>query len=184
MCSGTLRQIPSISASVTLHSSLFSQWSQPLCKYENISRGLPVKLFPKYTVTCDYILFLWFEARSCHISKSYCSKRYNCLWDVCWYCWYIQKVLVVHKPAVDIVLHIGLLLEDGWILLVLFCRVLLRLDPSPNDYEESTVELFGFQWVTEMALVESCGFLFGLLRYDNTVFYNSSTSVSIPTVRV
>uniref|UniRef100_A0A8C3N6Y6 Protein MMS22-like n=1 Tax=Geospiza parvula TaxID=87175 RepID=A0A8C3N6Y6_GEOPR len=43
-------------------------------------------------------------------------------------------------------------------------RVLLRLDPSPNDYEESTVELFGFQWVTEMALVESCGFLFGLLR--------------------
>ncbi|XP_064566157.1 protein MMS22-like [Zonotrichia leucophrys gambelii] len=43
-------------------------------------------------------------------------------------------------------------------------RVLLRLDPSPNDYEEDTVELFGFQWVTEMALVESCGFLFGLLR--------------------
>ncbi|NXR59915.1 MMS22 protein, partial [Rhadina sibilatrix] len=43
-------------------------------------------------------------------------------------------------------------------------RVLLRLDPSPNDYEENTVELFGFQWVTEMALVESCGFLFGLLR--------------------
>uniref|UniRef100_A0A803W3S6 Protein MMS22-like n=1 Tax=Ficedula albicollis TaxID=59894 RepID=A0A803W3S6_FICAL len=43
-------------------------------------------------------------------------------------------------------------------------RVLLRLDPCPNDYEENTVELFGFQWVTEMALVESCGFLFGLLR--------------------
>ncbi|XP_066035617.1 protein MMS22-like isoform X1 [Chamaea fasciata] len=43
-------------------------------------------------------------------------------------------------------------------------RVLLRLDPYPNDYEENTVELFGFQWVTEMALVESCGFLFGLLR--------------------
>ncbi|XP_068867204.1 protein MMS22-like isoform X2 [Aphelocoma coerulescens] len=43
-------------------------------------------------------------------------------------------------------------------------RVLLRLDPSPNDYEENTVELFGFQWVTETALVESCGFLFGLLR--------------------
>ncbi|XP_053830425.1 protein MMS22-like isoform X1 [Vidua macroura] len=43
-------------------------------------------------------------------------------------------------------------------------RVLLRLDPSPNDYEENTVELFGFPWVTEMALVESCGFLFGLLR--------------------
>ncbi|XP_027550523.1 protein MMS22-like isoform X1 [Neopelma chrysocephalum] len=43
-------------------------------------------------------------------------------------------------------------------------RVLLRLDPSPNDYEEDVVEMFGFQWVTEMALVESCGFLFGLLR--------------------
>ncbi|KFQ62390.1 Protein MMS22-like, partial [Pelecanus crispus] len=43
-------------------------------------------------------------------------------------------------------------------------RVLLRLDPSPNDYEEDVVELFGFQWVTETALVESCGLLFGLLR--------------------
>uniref|UniRef100_A0A8C4JA56 MMS22 like, DNA repair protein n=1 Tax=Dromaius novaehollandiae TaxID=8790 RepID=A0A8C4JA56_DRONO len=42
-------------------------------------------------------------------------------------------------------------------------RVLLRLDPSPNDCEEDTVEMFGFQWVTEMALVESCGLLFGLL---------------------
>ncbi|XP_074846957.1 protein MMS22-like [Carettochelys insculpta] len=43
-------------------------------------------------------------------------------------------------------------------------RLLLRLDPSPTDYEEDTVELFGFQWVTEIALVESCRFLFGLLR--------------------
>ncbi|NXX92775.1 MMS22 protein, partial [Centropus bengalensis] len=43
-------------------------------------------------------------------------------------------------------------------------RVLLGLDPSPNDYEEDVVEMFGFQWVTETALVESCGFLFGLLR--------------------
>ncbi|KFR17631.1 Protein MMS22-like, partial [Opisthocomus hoazin] len=43
-------------------------------------------------------------------------------------------------------------------------RVLLRLDPSPNDYEEDVVEMFGFQWVTEIALVESCGLLFGLLR--------------------
>ncbi|KAM4679404.1 protein MMS22-like [Amazona ochrocephala] len=43
-------------------------------------------------------------------------------------------------------------------------RVLLRLDPSPSDYEDDVVELFGFQWVTEMALVESCGLLFGLLR--------------------
>ncbi|XP_009075245.1 PREDICTED: protein MMS22-like, partial [Acanthisitta chloris] len=45
-----------------------------------------------------------------------------------------------------------------------FKRVLLSLDPSPNDYEEAVVEMFGFQWVTEMALVESCEFLFGLLR--------------------
>uniref|UniRef100_A0A663LQY8 Protein MMS22-like N-terminal domain-containing protein n=1 Tax=Athene cunicularia TaxID=194338 RepID=A0A663LQY8_ATHCN len=45
-------------------------------------------------------------------------------------------------------------------------RVLLRLDPSPNDYDEDVVEMFGFQWVTEMALVESCELLFGLLRYD------------------
>ncbi|XP_053916905.1 protein MMS22-like isoform X2 [Cuculus canorus] len=43
-------------------------------------------------------------------------------------------------------------------------RVLLRLDPSPNDYEDDVVEMFGFQWVTETALVESCGLLFGLLR--------------------
>ncbi|XP_026700157.1 protein MMS22-like isoform X1 [Athene cunicularia] len=43
-------------------------------------------------------------------------------------------------------------------------RVLLRLDPSPNDYDEDVVEMFGFQWVTEMALVESCELLFGLLR--------------------
>ncbi|KFQ29861.1 Protein MMS22-like, partial [Merops nubicus] len=42
-------------------------------------------------------------------------------------------------------------------------RVLLRLDPSPNDYEDDIVEMFGFQWVTEMALVESCELLFGLL---------------------
>ncbi|NWX17763.1 MMS22 protein, partial [Aegotheles bennettii] len=43
-------------------------------------------------------------------------------------------------------------------------RVLLKLDPSPNDYEEDVVEMFGFQWVTETALVESCELLFGLLR--------------------
>uniref|UniRef100_A0A452IL70 Protein MMS22-like n=1 Tax=Gopherus agassizii TaxID=38772 RepID=A0A452IL70_9SAUR len=43
-------------------------------------------------------------------------------------------------------------------------RLLLRLDPSPTDYEEDTVEIFGFHWVTEIALVESCRLLFGLLR--------------------
>lgn len=56
---------------------------------------------------------------------------------------------------------------------------MLRLDPSPNDYEEDAVEMFGFQWVTETALVESCGLLFGLLRYAVSVFYDYSNSVII-----
>ncbi|KAM5164087.1 protein MMS22-like [Mantella aurantiaca] len=43
-------------------------------------------------------------------------------------------------------------------------RLLLKLDPSPTDYETDTIEIFGFQWVTETALVESTGLLFGLLR--------------------
>ncbi|XP_034264928.1 protein MMS22-like isoform X1 [Pantherophis guttatus] len=43
-------------------------------------------------------------------------------------------------------------------------RNLLGLDPFPLDYEKDIVELFDFQWVTEIALVESCTFLFGLLR--------------------
>ncbi|KAM4694938.1 protein MMS22-like isoform 2-T2 [Discoglossus pictus] len=43
-------------------------------------------------------------------------------------------------------------------------RLLLRLDPSPTDYESDTVEIFGFPWVTETALVESTDLLFGLLR--------------------
>ncbi|NWU92656.1 MMS22 protein, partial [Upupa epops] len=60
-----------------------------------------------------------------------------------------------------------------------FKRVLLGLDPSPNDYEDDVVKLFGFQWVTEMALVESCELLFGFLRQqiyrlENLVQMNSS----------
>ncbi|XP_068087310.1 protein MMS22-like isoform X2 [Hyperolius riggenbachi] len=43
-------------------------------------------------------------------------------------------------------------------------RLLLKLDPSPTDYETDTIEIFGFQWVTETALVESMDLLFGLLR--------------------
>ncbi|XP_040284722.1 protein MMS22-like isoform X1 [Bufo bufo] len=43
-------------------------------------------------------------------------------------------------------------------------RLLLKLDPSPTDYETDTVEIFGFHWVTETALVESTDVLFGLLR--------------------
>ncbi|XP_042281005.1 protein MMS22-like isoform X1 [Thunnus maccoyii] len=43
-------------------------------------------------------------------------------------------------------------------------RLLLRLDPAPAEYETDTVELFGFPWVTETALVESTKLLFGLFR--------------------
>ncbi|XP_074539044.1 protein MMS22-like [Halichoeres trimaculatus] len=43
-------------------------------------------------------------------------------------------------------------------------RLLLRLDPAPAEYETDTVEIFGFSWVTETALVESTKLLFGLLR--------------------
>ncbi|KFZ59479.1 Protein MMS22-like, partial [Antrostomus carolinensis] len=58
-------------------------------------------------------------------------------------------------------------------------RVLLTLDPSPNDYEDDVVEMFGFPWVTETALVESCGLLFGLhrqqiYRLENLVQMSSS----------
>uniref|UniRef100_A0A672HQN3 Protein MMS22-like n=1 Tax=Salarias fasciatus TaxID=181472 RepID=A0A672HQN3_SALFA len=44
------------------------------------------------------------------------------------------------------------------------CRLLLRLDPAPAEYETDTVDIFGFPWVTETALVESTKLLFGLLR--------------------
>uniref|UniRef100_A0A8D0HB23 Protein MMS22-like n=1 Tax=Sphenodon punctatus TaxID=8508 RepID=A0A8D0HB23_SPHPU len=58
-------------------------------------------------------------------------------------------------------------------------RLLLRLDPSPTDYDDNTVELFGFQWIAETALVESCTLLFGVLRQqiyklENLVQMNSS----------
>ncbi|XP_071758557.2 protein MMS22-like [Centroberyx gerrardi] len=43
-------------------------------------------------------------------------------------------------------------------------RLLLRIDPAPADYETDTVEIFGFPWVTETALVESTKLLFGLFR--------------------
>ncbi|KAM4633337.1 protein MMS22-like [Polymixia lowei] len=43
-------------------------------------------------------------------------------------------------------------------------RLLLRLDPAPADYETDTVEIFGFPWVTETALVESTKLLFGIFR--------------------
>lgn len=43
-------------------------------------------------------------------------------------------------------------------------RLILNLDPLPTNFEEDTVELFGFQWVTETALVYSCRELFHLFR--------------------
>ncbi|RVE62244.1 hypothetical protein OJAV_G00155200 [Oryzias javanicus] len=45
-------------------------------------------------------------------------------------------------------------------------RMLLRLDPAPAEYEEDTVEIFGFVWVTETALVEQTKLLFGLFRQN------------------
>lgn len=53
----------------------------------------------------------------------------------------------------------------GFIFYLFFCRLLLKLDPSPTDYETDTIEIFGFQWVTETALVESTELMFGLLRW-------------------
>uniref|UniRef100_A0A8C4RP59 Protein MMS22-like n=1 Tax=Erpetoichthys calabaricus TaxID=27687 RepID=A0A8C4RP59_ERPCA len=44
---------------------------------------------------------------------------------------------------------------------IAYFSLLLRLDPSPTDFETDLVELFGFSWVTEMALVESTKALFG-----------------------
>ncbi|XP_012877806.1 PREDICTED: protein MMS22-like [Dipodomys ordii] len=43
-------------------------------------------------------------------------------------------------------------------------RLFLNLDPLPTNFEEDTVELFGVQWVTEIALVNSCRELFHLCR--------------------
>ncbi|XP_060676817.1 protein MMS22-like [Hemiscyllium ocellatum] len=53
---------------------------------------------------------------------------------------------------------------DGYLISGSLNRLLLKLDPFPTGYEADTVDIFGFQWVTEMALVESPKLLFGLLR--------------------
>ncbi|KAG2468300.1 MMS22 protein, partial [Polypterus senegalus] len=55
--------------------------------------------------------------------------------------------------------------SDGYIKRGYLKRLLLRLDPSPTDFETDLVELFGFSWVTEMALVESTKVLFGFFRF-------------------
>ncbi|XP_042637070.1 protein MMS22-like [Orycteropus afer afer] len=43
-------------------------------------------------------------------------------------------------------------------------RLILNLDPLPTNFEEDTMEIFGIQWVTETALVNSSRELFHLLR--------------------
>ncbi|XP_030225973.1 protein MMS22-like [Gadus morhua] len=53
---------------------------------------------------------------------------------------------------------------EGYMMNGIMKRLLLRLDPAPADYEADTVEIFGFPWTTETALVESTKMLFGLLR--------------------
>lgn len=53
---------------------------------------------------------------------------------------------------------------DGYIARGALKRLLVQLDPAPSEYETDTVEIFGFTWVTETALVQSTKLLFGLLR--------------------
>ncbi|XP_060761858.1 protein MMS22-like isoform X2 [Neoarius graeffei] len=54
--------------------------------------------------------------------------------------------------------------SDGYVSRGILKRLLLKLDPAPTDFEVDTVDLFGFSWVTETALLESTQLLFGLFR--------------------
>ncbi|KAL7842587.1 hypothetical protein SRHO_G00242760 [Serrasalmus rhombeus] len=54
--------------------------------------------------------------------------------------------------------------SDGYVSRGALKRLLLKLDPSPADFEVDTVDIFGFPWVTETALVEYTKLLFGLFR--------------------
>ncbi|KAG8010310.1 Protein MMS22-like [Nibea albiflora] len=58
----------------------------------------------------------------------------------------------------------GALSTEGYTARGSLKRLLLRLDPAPAEYETDTIEIFGFPWVTETALVESTKLLFGLFR--------------------
>ncbi|XP_015236300.1 PREDICTED: protein MMS22-like [Cyprinodon variegatus] len=60
--------------------------------------------------------------------------------------------------------HTGALSPEGHLGRGSLRRLLLRLDPAPAEFETDTVEIFGFTWVTETALVESTKLLFGLFR--------------------
>uniref|UniRef100_U3F0B9 Protein MMS22-like n=1 Tax=Callithrix jacchus TaxID=9483 RepID=U3F0B9_CALJA len=51
-------------------------------------------------------------------------------------------------------------------------RLILNLDPLPTNFEEDTSEIFGIQWVTETALVNSSKELFHLFRQQ---LYNLET---------
>ena len=53
-----------------------------------------------------------------------------------------------------------------------YFRVILNLDPLPTNFEEDTVEIFGIEWVTETALVNSSRVLFHLFRYVLYFFKN------------
>ncbi|XP_066558733.1 protein MMS22-like isoform X2 [Amia ocellicauda] len=65
------------------------------------------------------------------------------------------------EPARDDGRHFS---ADGYMTRGALKRLLLKLDPSPTDYETDTVDMFGFPWVTETALVESAKLLFSLLK--------------------
>ncbi|XP_068616403.1 protein MMS22-like [Brachionichthys hirsutus] len=58
----------------------------------------------------------------------------------------------------------GVLSAEGYAARGSLKRLLLRLDPAPAGYDADTVEIFGFAWVKETALVESTQLLFGLFR--------------------
>ncbi|XP_021177362.2 protein MMS22-like isoform X1 [Fundulus heteroclitus] len=68
----------------------------------------------------------------------------------------------------------GALSSEGYLGRGSLKRLLLRLDPAPAEFETDTVEIFGFPWVTETALVESTKLLFGLFRQT---FYKLETLV-------
>ncbi|KAM4735616.1 protein MMS22-like isoform 2-T2 [Anableps anableps] len=70
--------------------------------------------------------------------------------------------------------HTGALSSEGYLGRGSLKRLLLRLDPAPAEFETDTVEIFGFTWVTETALVESAKLLFGLFRQT---FYKLETLV-------
>ncbi|KAF7470641.1 protein MMS22-like [Marmota monax] len=55
-------------------------------------------------------------------------------------------------------------------------RLILNLDPLPTNFEEDTVEIFGIQWVTETALVNSSRDLFNLFRQQ---LYNLETLLQV-----